>query len=396
MAGKQMSAQELHNMNFAARAAVLQRAVPRLQQIYTTTIATPGANNNVINIPPRNVGLIRGFWVKVTGTITNTAAAAGNIIPAVPFGAANLLSQIQFTDLQNNLRINTTGWHLDFLATAKLRAVWRAAFTQSIATPAYGNNYASGIAVATNPIAQNGGVGTVTIWYYVPLTYNNLDLRGGIFANVVNATMNLQLTLNPSPVVDNTTTDQMNAVYAGGAGVAGTLTAVTVTVYQDYLDQLPIGPQGPVLPPLDLSTVYELKNTLLTGLAASNDFPIPYSNFRDFLSTFVAYSNGGAYNAGTDINYWSLQSANYVDIFKIDPFLASLITRGITADDYPAGTYYFDFRNKPISTVQYGNMQLNINPSSVGATLGGSKVAVAFESFAMINTITGAGSLAAG
>ncbi len=395
MATRQPTLGELQNLNFQARAAVLGSAVQRRQQIFTTTIATPGSNNNVVNVPPRNVGLIKGFWVKVSGTITNTAAAAGAITPAVPFGAANIVSQFVFTDLQNNTRINTTGWHMEMLATARGRRPWRSAYTQSIATPAYGNNYASGIAVATASIAQNGGTGTVTEWYYVPLAYSDLDLRGAVFANVVNATMNLQITLNPSPVVDNTV-DPMNAIYSGGAGVAGTLTAVTVTVYQEYLDQIPIGKGGPILPPLDLSTVYEIKNTLLTGLAQSNDFPIPYSNFRDFLSTIVAYSNGGAYNAGTDINYWALQSANYVNIFQIDPFLASLLTRQELNDDLPSGVYYFNFRTRPISTVQYGNMQLLLNPSSVGATLGGSKVAVGFESFAMINTITGAGSLAAG
>ena len=38
------------------------------------------------------------------------------------------------------------------------------------------------------------GTGTVTMWYYVPLAYNPdnpqmPDLRGAVYANVVNATM---------------------------------------------------------------------------------------------------------------------------------------------------------------------------------------------------------------
>jgi hypothetical protein len=67
------------------------------------------------------------------------------------------------------------------------------------------------------------------------------------------------------------------------------------------------------------------------------------------------------------------------------------LSRLILGDDFPLGMYYFDFRNKPVSTIQYGNMQLLVNPSTV--TDNQSNLLVGFESLALINMITQAGSL---
>jgi len=143
-----------------------------------------------------------------------------------------------------------------------------------------------------------------------------------------------------------------------------------------------------------LSTIYGLNNTSLTGMVKNQDFPIPYANFRDFLSTSVIWDNGGTLTAGTDISYWALQSANFTNIFKIDPYLASLFVRKRIQCDVPVGCYYFDHRQKPISTIQYGNLELIQN---ISATVNsGAQDILGFEYFALVNTISGAGSLAAG
>jgi hypothetical protein len=167
-----------------------------------------------------------------------------------------------------------------------------------------------------------------------------------------------------------------------------------VTVYQHYVDQLPIGQNGqPILPVMDLSTIYELKNTTLTGMTANQDYPIPYANFRSFLSTIAVYDNAGTLNVGTDVNYWAQQSANFTNIFKMTAEETALMTRVRNGVDYPAGVYYFDHRRRPLNTIQYGNIELVLNPSSVGS---GASILAGFESFAMINVISGAGSLPAG
>ena len=166
-------------------------------------------------------------------------------------------------------------------------------------------------------------------------------------------------------------------------------------MYQSYLDQLPVGQNGIVLPILDLATIYELKNTAVTAVVANQDFPIQYANFRDFISTTMIYVNTqstGARGVGADINYLALQSANFTNIWKKEPGLVALETRNHIQADMPPGVYYFDSRNKPISTTQYGNMQLILNASTANT---GAYALMGFEDFALVQTLNMAGSLAA-
>lgn len=377
-----------NDVNMAARNAVLASAIDMMQPIFTTMLAgaIPG---QVLNIPLRNVGLIKKLVVKVSFDIVQAAAETHTL---TPLGLANIFSNITFTDLSNQQRINTTGWHLHLLACARRQAIFGSAFTTdspapgTIATPyGLGSNFNVIFSPAVVTVLSH-----CNMYYEIPLAYSDYDLRGAIYASVVSATMNLQLTVNPNFEVSNVATDTTNAVYQSSNAVFATLSAFTITVYQNYLDQLPIGKNGVVLPILDLSTAYMLNNTTVTGLVANQDLPIPYANFRNFMSTICIYDNAGALNVGADIAYWALQSANYTNIWKLDPRTVALLTREIMNDDMPAGTYYFDHRRRPISTVQYGNMSLVLNPSAVTA---GAAVFVGYEALGIINMVTQAGSL---
>lgn len=371
------------NDNAYARGLITTRAIDMIQGIYTNTFTTgPGT---VINIPIRNVGLIKRFFVQITatclGNVTNTAART-------TLGPQTFLSNVTFTDLSNQTRINTTGIHLSSLATAKRRYPFGSAATTD--TPlGYGSNFTKVIA-APSAFPATATNNSVYMFYEIPLSYSDKDLRGAIYANVTNATMNLQLTVNPNLFVASGT-DATFAMYQSAGATLPVLTTFAVTVYQNYLDQLPVANGNVVLPLFDLSTAYLLNNTSVTGLVANQDNPIPYANYRDFYSTLIMYDNAGTLNVGSDINYFSIQSANYTNILKYDPYTASLLSRNIINDDFPAGTYYFDHRNKPITTQQYGNMQLIVNPSVVtGST---SQIQVMYEALALINMITQAGSL---
>ena len=382
-------------LNFAQRSAVLANAVEMTQQIFSTTIAgTLTAANAVVNIVPRNVGLIKKFIVEISGTYNNTDGAAAST--ATQFGLANLINSVIFNDLNNNQRINTFGIHLALLkqvkhkttdpssapvSTAQSDAMIAGEFAASGSAPNFG--------VIAYPLPAHGASAAFRAVFDVPLAYSDQDLRGAIYANVVNATMQLQLNLNsnPSPASSDLT-------FACWGAAAGNISGVTVTVYQVYLDQLPVGKNGVILPILDLSTVYELKTTNFTAIPAGQDFPFSYANFRDFLSTIAVFNSTGAtagLKAGSDVNYWALQSANFTNIFKIDPLLAAQFAREIIQSDLPLGTYYFSHRKKPISTTQYGNMQLVLNAISVA---GSPYAQIFWEDFALVNTLTQAGSLA--
>ena len=118
-------AQYTPEMNNYARQQVLQRAIDMWQIIDARTLVgtIPG---QVVNIPVRNVGLIKRFVVEIS---FNLAQSAAETFTRTAFGPAAILSQVVFTDLSNQTRINTAGWHLHFLATARRQWAFGAAFT---------------------------------------------------------------------------------------------------------------------------------------------------------------------------------------------------------------------------------------------------------------------------
>jgi hypothetical protein len=406
------------HLNHQARMAIRRNALPRRMPIAAFQQANGAvitAQNYIANIQPQPIGLITKLIVEVNALITN---GTGATITLTPLGIANLISRIQFNDLQNNQRINTTGAHLALLSSIRRRGVFGAPL--AFVTPAgnavnnlgaltmgsYGNNWPpitgspqNGI-VGTKSGSQTIGIsGTDTIFamYEIPIAYSMEDLTGAIYANVNNAAMQLQLQFNVAPIV-GTAADPTNAIYQG-AGVSPTMSVVNVTVYQEFYDQLPEwgadGKRQPILPPLDVATIYGIYDTPLTSLIVNQPYPIPYANFRDFLSLIVQLNNetAGSYpTAGSDVSTIQLQSANFTNIWQQDPFITVKDTRDMLSDDLPIPHYYFDHRKRPIASTQQGNMQLQLTPLVVNTN---ANIRAMFEFFSRINTITGAASLPA-
>ncbi len=386
----QPTPQDIMAANMAARAAVVSNSI-KMTQLISSTAVSP-ATQPTLNIPPRNVGLILGFIVEVSGVINNGSAVQ---LDRTNFGTANMVSSFQYQDLSNYTRIQVPGWYMALLDTARNRMGYGGVYANNIPM-GYGNNFTVYQGPAT--IAAMTASTPVRMQYFVPLAYSSTDLRGSIYANVVNATQNLQINLNQTPVVANGA-DQLNAVYIGDA--AGSVAAatwsgnVTVKVWQVYLDQLPRyngGPLNgqPILPLQDLNTVYDLKQTTFTAVTAAQDYPLPYSNYRSFLSTCAVFDNNGTFNSGSDINYWALQAANFTNIFNIPPEIVALKAREIFMADPPPGTYWFESRDIPINTINFGNMNLVINASTATA---GNQVLVGYEAFGLVNQLVGASGL---
>lgn len=373
-------------VNMWARNEVLRRAIDMTQQIFSVTLAGD-PRGQIINVPLRNVGLVKRLTVETTVSLVQSAAET---LTRTAWGPANMYSNITLTDLSNQTRVNTTGWHMHMLATARRQMAYAAAFTND-----------SPVLVASNVPVEIAPASVTTIqvlrhFMEIPLAYGDYDLRGALYANVVNATFNLQLTFNNGFVAAAGTNPTL-AGYLSSTAALGTMSACTIKVYQHYLDQLPKAENGaPILPMLDLATAYTLNNTVITGLSVSQDMAIPFSNFRDFLSMGIIYDNFGSATAlGAAVNSISLQSANYTNIMQVDPFMQALQTRNIINDDFPAQIarefFYLDFRRKPIQTIQYGNMQVIINPAQVQAST--SQFLVGLEALVLINQVTQSGSL---
>lgn len=372
--------------NMAVRNYITKNCPEDVQQIFSGTVAGGGdARGFVFNVAPKNVGLITSFLVRVEVDIV---VPAGMTLTRTPFGAMNLLSKVEFVDLSNLTRISTPGWHIAMLASARHRRPDGAAETSD--TPlGFGNIMLQGISAPASIAA--GATQSISMVYEVPLAYSKDDLRGAVFASVVNATMSLALTFNSRMTAFGTNT--VESVYSQSVAGPVTVNNARVRVYQQYYDQLPISNSGPALPIDDLTTSYQLKSTSLVGLATGQDFPIPFANFSDFLSTCVIFDNGGTLNPGTDINNFQLTTANSSNIWKYEPWVQSYKTRNNIGMDFPLGCYYFDHRRRPINTIQYGNQQLLINPSQVNT---GAQLLIGWEQMTKQGVVNASGSLPAG
>jgi hypothetical protein len=367
--------------NDNAQAVVLALAQPMQQPLAPITF--PGNNaaqGHTSVVVMNNVGLNTKILVEITGTI---AQAAAETLTRTPLGMANFFSNITLTDLNNVQRINTTGWHMWLVGTARNKAAIGSAFVND-----------APIQLASNYLVQNAPATVTTatpfrIFYEVPIAYHDYDLRGAIYAGVTSAQWRLQLTVNPNLIVANTATDSTQAAYKSSTADLGILSNVTIQVYQCYLDQLPRSNGVPVLPAMSLSYNYLLINTTNLMGATGFDTAIFYPNFRTFLSTVIQFNNAGALNLGTDVNYIAVQVANMTYLRKLDPFYVQFQTRNILLDDFPPGHYYLDHRNKPIDTNQFGNTSLVVNPSLVNS---GASLNLGYEMLAIQSQAINAGS----
>jgi hypothetical protein len=361
-------------------------AVDMWQQLNPILPSSVGPGS-VITIQLRNVGLVKRLVVEFSATIT---AGATSVQTLTPLGLANLISNITFIDLGNNTRINTTGWHLNVVSSVKRRRVFSAAYASD--TPNGYGNINNRVMYAPTTIAANASA-PVRFILEIPFVKNNHDLRGAIFADVTNAVMQVQLTLNPQMFVSSTA-DKTLAVFQSAGSDLASISAVAVQCNQNYLDQLPRNPQNaaPILPALDLGTAYLLNNTA-SGLPVVNqDNGFSFVNARSYESVAVIYDNNGTLNInGSDLNYVQVTSANFTQILRYDGMMAVVSERDVLGCDFPAGMRYLDFRHRPINTDQYGNMQLILNPSSV---LGSAATFLfGWEAYGVIGQVNQAGSL---
>lgn len=348
-----------------------QKSILQTQQIYSKTI-TP-VSGNVIDVSPQAVGILLRFWVEVTATLNNTSGS--EIASLTDGGAANLISLVRLYDTNNILRHDTNSLHLALVASAKRRhpfagtADWNQVNGNNISQLLNVKPASWGVIQAPATIAPNGNA-TVRAVYEIPVAAAHEDLRGAIFANSVNSTMNLHLEFNNGAFVDTGANPNQDDTFAVYNAAPGTFSSAQVTIYQEFYSQLPMSGGKYLLPQASLSMAYQLNKSSYGGIVANADNAIPYLNFRKYLSSFVAYNSTGykgGRNFGSDLNYIQEIAANQTPFFKYGPLFAAYRARETFVSDLPAGFYYLPHRGKPVFTTQTGNRQITLNPSAAGA-----------------------------
>jgi len=373
------TAQQALAANMAIRQNILANAVPVLQNVRSGSL-----NNMTFGVPQSwtvlasNVGLIRRFYLELTGTVS---CGAGSLVSMTVGNLANLLSNVQFIDQNNRLRINTTGWHLHLAACQKRRRLFGASHTAAATSDptGFGVNYAVQQGLGT---VSTGTPKNFRFVLEIPVVNSNQDLTGAIYANQTTSNNQLQFTINPNWVVFGV--DPFYASFVSSAALATntpTLTNLTWTLYQDFLDQLPVDNTGfAQLPPIDIAYAlcYQMINPGVQVAAQDNLYALPPFNvYQDLMLFWDNYTFNGAGGIGTDVNYIKVQISNTYILLQVDPSIAAIRARNMLSFDLPAvigatttgsgSVYDLDFRHKPLSVNQLSSTNIVFNPATVAA-----------------------------
>ncbi len=372
------TAQQALAQNMAIRQNILANAIPVLQNVRSGTLANMTYGTpQTWTVLASNVGFIRRFYLELTATVNG---GAGTFAPTTFGGLANILSNVQFIDQNNRLRINTTGMHLHAAACQKRRRLFGNAVTAASQTDptGFGANLAT---MKTTGTVTAATPKTFTFIYEIPVINSNQDLTGGIYANQTTSNNQLQFTINPNWVTYGS--DAWNAAYISSAALATntpTLTNITWTLYQDFLDQLPVDNTGfSQLPPIDIAYAlcYQMINPGVQVQAQNNLYALPPFNvYQDIMLFWDNYQYNGAGGPGSDVNYVMVQISNTYVLLQVDPNIAAMRARNMLSVDFPSlvgatgqsgAVYDLDFRHKPLSVNQLSSTNIVFNPSTVQA-----------------------------
>lgn len=363
--------------NMAIRQNILANSIPVFQNVRSGSLTWAQGVPTTWTVLAASVGLIRRFWLELTGTVNGSAAAT--FTPSM-FGLTNLLSNVQFIDQNNRLRINTTGPHLHLAAGQKRRRPFGAAMygntTPVITDPAgMGANF---LVQQSTGVVTAGTPKNFRMVFEIPVVNSNQDLTGAIYANQTTSNNQLQFTLNPNAFVFSA--DAFNACYLASSALGTslpTLTNLTWTLYQDFLDQLPVDNTGfAQLPPIDIAyaLVYQMINPGPMIQAQDNLYALPPFNVYQDLMLFWDNYTYNTTGAGADVNYVKVQISNTYILLQQDPYINAIRTRNLMGVDMPAAiaatntsgaVYDLDFRHKPLSVNQLSSTNIVFNPSTV-------------------------------
>lgn len=299
----------------------------------------PFVLGQVANIRLRNVGIITGLDVRVTGTVTCAGAA-----PTVgTFGAYPVITKFQLLDYNTTERVNAPG-HMMYLLNS-----WR----QHRPFMCTGQG-----SVDTQQAAAPTSTGTLYANYYIPLAVDPMrDLTGSVLAQTVVGEQFLNCTIAGNLVG----TDPTSVYTAAGGGAAGS--AFYITVWQNYIQ-----PTSPQLPLLDLNTVYEYLASFTTSsnIVTNGTVYLDYPNVRSVRGMFWYFMDNNAVTVnGTDISSITLVANGNTNMKEGDPLLIRRGMRNWIGGDLWAGTYIDDHAANPISTVIYSQVQRKITFGTV-------------------------------
>jgi len=363
---------QAQSQNAQARYAMLTNS-PRYVKNLGTFTANAGATAATTRIKLQNVGIITKLRLYVTANLTIGTA---NAVQSTK-GPYNLIDRIRVADFANQDRVNCSGFQL-FMANCVRSKRF------------FGANNMAATAVFTNPSYPiTIGAKTISFFMDVPLAYDAenpivglQDLRGAILAQT--GVGELYLSIDWLKTLVSTAGD-IDAVYSGAGtttvvGTAGN-NDVSVTVWQEYIFPQAIpGTNTVPMPMQDLMTVYELNGYIKSSdnLAVNQEKLINVPNVRSVIGAYYNYVTGGAAAQGNVAKIRFIANGN--NVITEDTELSALFRQRMYCNsDTVAGAMFSTFRERPIETSLYGNVQVGFTPAVVSG--GNQYVELLWEDF---------------
>lgn len=325
---------------------------------------TGGQLNGTTRIKLYNVGLITRLVLKVRADLTIGTAVA---VPSdkAPF---NAIQSVKLTDFDNTDRVNCSGFQLFTVNCVRRRTY-----------AGFNNEAAPGVMGAAGTVFPriDTAIGAAVLEYFieVPVAYDEQDLRGMMLAQTAVGESYLNLTW-ASSLVTNANDD---AVYSGAATTTVVFTTpatgFVVDVWQDFIYPQQIN----VIPPLDVATVYELAGNVVStdNLAVGQEKLMSLPNVRSVIGAYYNYLFANQMDS-VNVTKWRLIANGNNILMDETDFMRLWDMRSWLNSDLREGAYFFPFRERPIETALFGNVQVGMTPANVDAN---SRVETCYESF---------------
>ena len=306
---------------------------------------------------PTAAGVQMYMLVRVFGTCANTHAT--EVATRTPFGAANLISRIEYTDTGGYLRHSgVSGRTLELMAYARQYDVVGGATAED---SDYGVQLgAGGSDVMPATIAAVSGTAKFSHTFVIPFAYSAMDMRGAIPAFMQQGQQTLKLRFpTKSEAFVATASNKLKALYSGGTVNYTSLgyEVITVTKNRNLPEEMPVEA---------FADVYQITEGNMSALSAGADNKFSLEPGRTHYNAFMTYDNGGQMIYETDINSLSLMFGGSQDAMRASPQIHNAIAKNVLKSGLPPSTYYLNFRSDPMNVMQKGgSIDIIINPNTV-------------------------------
>lgn len=312
---------------------------------------------------PTASGIEQYMIVRVFGSATNTHAS--EVATRTPFGAANLISRIEFTDTGGYLRHSgVSGRTLEMMAYARQYDVVGGSVLEATD---YGVDLgAGGSDVMPATIAAAGGTAAFSHTFIIPFAYSAMDMRGAIPALLQQGQQTLKIRFpTKAEAFVASAANKLKALYSGGTVAYTSLgyEIITVTKNRNLPQELPVEV---------MADVYQITEGTLSALSAGSDNKFAFEAGRTHYNLYATYDNGGQFNYETDVNSLSLLFGGSQDAFRASPQIHNAIAKNVLKSGIPPAVYYMNFRSDPMNVMEKGgSIDFIFNPKTTnsGATL---------------------------